>query len=112
MNVTLRIGLDRLLTTTILSVKDAENLMKENLKKSRNNSNRVNIAPETANPYEQYIPDLFRLPFGKVGPGDTISLKCEYIEPLDYYKKGYIVSLPLYFPPSTMIQSSTLDKVV
>eukprot|EP01084_Bolivina_argentea_P250608 419975_1 len=127
MNVTLRIGLDRVLTTAIVSVEDAENLIKENLKKPRNNMNGGNdeknenysdndntthITPESANPYEQYVPDLFRLPFGNVAPGDTISLQCEYIEPLDYYKKGYIVSLPLYFPPGTMIESATWNKVV
>ena len=58
------------------------------------------------------MPDLFRLPFGNVAPGDTITLKCEYLEPLDYYKNGYIVSLPLYFPPGTMVDTQTWDEMV
>ncbi len=76
------------------------------------NDNTTHITSESANPDEQQVPDLFRLPFGNVAPGDTISLQYEYIEPLDYYKKGYIISLPLYFPPGTMIESATWDKVV
>eukprot|EP00486_Rosalina_sp_Unknown_P002218 CAMPEP_0201575932 /NCGR_PEP_ID=MMETSP0190_2-20130828/21376_1 /ASSEMBLY_ACC=CAM_ASM_000263 /TAXON_ID=37353 /ORGANISM="Rosalina sp." /LENGTH=670 /DNA_ID=CAMNT_0048006147 /DNA_START=227 /DNA_END=2239 /DNA_ORIENTATION=+ len=124
MNVTLHIGQDRILTTAIVSKEDAQELVQQiqannpdadDKKTSSNNYQSVDathITPEEANPYEQYVPDLFRLPFGNVAPGDTISLKCEYIEPLDYYKKGYIVSLPLYFPPGTMIESAPWDQVV
>eukprot|EP01084_Bolivina_argentea_P183569 316736_1 len=113
MNVTLHIGVDRVLTTAIVSAQDAENLIKDNLKKSNEEkTNTTHITPEEANPYEQYVPDLFRLPFGNVAPNDTITLKCEYIEPLDYYKKGYIVSLPLYFPPGTMVEHASWDQVV
>merc|ERR1719445_879534 len=105
MNVTLHIGVDRVLTTAIVSREDAENLIRENQSKSKSDDekqqNATHITPEEANPYEQYVPDLFRLPFGNVNEGDLITLKCEYIEPLSYYKKGYIVSLPLYFPPGT-----------
>ena len=116
MNVTLHIGADRVLTTAIVSREDAESLINENRKKTKKTNtkmqNATNITPEEASPYEQYVPDLFRLPFGNVTPGDTITLKCEYIEPLDYYKKGYIVSLPLYFPPGTLIESASWDQVV
>jgi len=104
--VTLHIGLDRVLTTAIVSAQDAENIIRDNQikasKADRDDEKRggtaTHITPEEANPYEQYVPDLFRLPFGNVAPGDTITLKCEFLETLDYYKKGYIVSLPLYFP--------------
>merc|ERR1719410_581934 len=114
MNVTLHIGLDRVLTTAIVSREDAENLIKENKDKKRDNYEKkaTHITPEEANPYEQYVPDLFRLPFGNVASGDTITLKCEYLQPLDYYKKGYIVSLPLYFPPGTMVESASWDQIV
>jgi len=117
MNVTLHIGLDRVLTTAIVSNADAQNLIKENQSKANDDEKRSSVAathitPEEANPYEQYVPDLFRLPFGNVAPGDTITLKCEYLEPLDYYKKGYIVSLPLYFPPGTMVDTRTWDEMV
>jgi len=119
MNVKLRIGPDRVLTTAIVSKEDAEKLVSENQKKNKkkktestNEADETHITPEEASPYEQYVPDLFRLPFGNVTPGDTITLKCEYLETLDYYKKGYIVSLPLYFPPGTMIESASWDQVV
>ncbi len=42
LNVALRIGLDRVLTTAIVSVEDAENLISENLKKPHNNLNEAN----------------------------------------------------------------------
>ena len=94
MNVTLHIGKDRVLTTAIVSKEDAKELVKE-IRENGGNPESSNyqspeathLIPEEANPYEQYVPDLFRLPFGNVAPGDTISLKVEYIEPLDYYIK-------------------------
>ena len=117
MNVTLHIGVDRVLTTAIVSREDAENLVRENLQKSsmqsdKASTNATHITPEEANPYEQYVPDLFRLPFGNVNPGDQITLKCEYLEPLSYYKKGYIVSLPLYFPAGTIVENQLWEEVV
>jgi len=117
MNVTLHIGVDRVLTTAIVSREDAESLIRENQNKSASNdtkmkANTTHITPEEANPYEQYVPDLFRLPFGNVNPGDEITLKCEYLEPLSYYKKGYIVSLPLYFPTGTIVEEQKWEDVV
>jgi len=116
MNVKLLIGADRVLTTAIISKADASKLIEENQKKGQHAQSdehkTTHITPEEANPYEQFVPDLFRLPFGNVAPGDTIKLTCEYLEPLDYYKKGYIVSLPLYFPPGTIVNSLSWDQVV
>eukprot|EP01083_Nonionella_stella_P103854 297064_1 len=77
MNVTLHVGVDRVLTTAIVSAQDAENLIKDNLKKSNEEkTNTTHITPE-GNPFEQYVSDSFRLPFGNVAPNDTITLKCE-----------------------------------
>ena len=116
MNVTLHIGVDRVLTTAIVSREDAEDLIRANQQKSKSDDEKMNnathITPEEANPYEQYVPDLFRLPFGNVNPGDQITLKCEYIEPLSYYKKGYIVSLPLFFPAGTIVENQLWEEVV
>eukprot|EP01084_Bolivina_argentea_P048892 90007_1 len=104
-NITIHIGSNRVITTAILPHEDSVSL----INKARKLFNKLFITPEDANPYEQYVPDLFRFPFNNVIPGDTITLECQYIEELDYYKKGYIISLPLYFPPGTMIESASWD---
>eukprot|EP01084_Bolivina_argentea_P075783 137345_1 len=70
-----------------------------------------NIIPEI-NPNEQYLSNLYRLSIGNVDPGNTISIKCEYIEPLDYFKKGYILSIPLFFSPGTVSDDFNWDQIV
>lgn len=44
--------------------------------------------------------------------GDVIRLKCQYLELLQYQKKGYIVKIPLYFPSGTIIESQSYSDVV
>ena len=58
------------------------------------------------------MPDLFRLPFGDVEAGTTIRLHCQYLEPLQYFKKGYSVCVPLYFPQGTIVENARFEKVV
>ena len=115
MNVTLNIGADdndiwRVLTTAILSKDDAEKIIKENQNDNKNDKKKTEEKENDSN--LQSTPGVFRLPFDNVSPGDTIKLTCQYIEELGYYKKGYIVSLPLYFPPGTIIESASWDEVV
>ena len=115
-SVTLNIGNNRVLTTDIVSREDADFLIRGNPQKSQmqpeDRSNVTHIIPEGSNPYEEYVPDVFRLPFGNVNPGEGIAMTCEYIEPLSRYKKGYIVSLPLYFPRGTIVENRQWKKVV
>lgn len=112
MNVTLKIGADRVLTTAIVSREDATSLLKEKGTGKRDDDAGMQITPDDQNPYEQYVPELFRLPFNGVAPGDQINLTCEYLEPLSYYKKGYIVQLPLYFPAGTISEEQKWEQVV
>ncbi|ETO28130.1 hypothetical protein RFI_09002, partial [Reticulomyxa filosa] len=81
----------------------------ENRKKA---AKTQDIVPEAANQYEQYIPDLFRLPFGGVNAGDTIQLKCQYLQTLEYFKKGYGLLVPLYFPEGTMVENANWEERV
>eukprot|EP00485_Elphidium_margaritaceum_P000756 CAMPEP_0202688042 /NCGR_PEP_ID=MMETSP1385-20130828/3579_1 /ASSEMBLY_ACC=CAM_ASM_000861 /TAXON_ID=933848 /ORGANISM="Elphidium margaritaceum" /LENGTH=718 /DNA_ID=CAMNT_0049342919 /DNA_START=32 /DNA_END=2188 /DNA_ORIENTATION=- len=118
MNVKLVIGQDRVLTTAIVSKDEARDLMSTISKKGKHggggggDDTATNIVPEQQSPYEQYTADLFRLPFGVVAPGDDIHLTCEYLEPLPFFKKGYIVSVPLYFPQGTIVENATWHNVV
>ena len=106
-NVTIHIGFDRIITSAILSNEDKTSLVGQlkklfgKLFKDKDEDKEI-----------KYIPDLFRFPINNIAPGDSISIKCQYIEELDYYKKGYIVSLPLYFPFGTITESAPWDKVV
>ena len=127
MNVTLQIGDERVLTTAIISNDDAREIMEQQEQKMDKKGNKGNkgnnnsdksgikeqiVTPENQSPYEQYVPDLFRLPFGNIEPNETIKLTCEYLEPLNYYKKGYVISLPLYFPEGTIIENKEWSEVV
>ena len=131
MNIKVYIGVDRVITTSILSKSDANSVIGENKKRTKqthvpNEKNEekenqqsilpkakiLDITPEDANPFEQYVPEVFRFPFGNVLPGDEIIVKCQYLESLDYFKKGYIVSIPLYFPPGSLIENTSWDKIV
>eukprot|EP01083_Nonionella_stella_P087932 244832_1 len=64
------------------------------------------------NPNEPYYADLFRFSCGDVDPGSTISVKCKYFETLNCNTKGYIVSLPLYFPLGTIRENANWDEIV
>ena len=47
-----------------------------------------------------------------VQPNDTIEVKCQYLQTLPYYTKGYVLSLPLTFEQGTVIENATWEQVV
>ncbi|ETO23351.1 hypothetical protein RFI_13831 [Reticulomyxa filosa] len=108
MNVTLNIGSDRVITTAIVSNKDRDELLKNHAASEET----VDIIPEPANPYEQYLADLFRLPIYDVKAGDTIRIQCQYLQTLEYVKKGYGLLIKLKFPVSTISENTTWDDIV
>ena len=52
------------------------------------------------------------MPFGGIQPGDHIELTCQYLQPLNYYKRGYAILLPLYFREGTIVEDKRWDEVV
>eukprot|EP01083_Nonionella_stella_P034434 94246_1 len=72
----------------------------------------LNLTPKQPHPDEPYNAGFFRFPGMKVDPVSTISVKCQYFETLDTHEEGYIVSLPLSFPPGTIRETANEDEVV
>eukprot|EP01083_Nonionella_stella_P125690 380180_1 len=64
--------------------------------------------PKRAHPDEPYNAGFFRFPGIHVDSGSTISVKCQYFETLKFHRKGYFVSLPLYFPPGTIRENANV----
>ena len=47
--------------------------------------------------FSTYVPDLFRLPFGGVGPQDEITVICKYMQPLEFTKVCPIFFFLVFF---------------
>ncbi|ETO29252.1 hypothetical protein RFI_07875 [Reticulomyxa filosa] len=92
--------------------KKSKKLKIQQMENQTKGKNGENITPSGANPYEQYIPDLFRLPFTGVSAGESIYLECQYLQTLEYYKKGYGLLIPLYFPKGTIAEDGKWEEVV
>ncbi|ETO24317.1 hypothetical protein RFI_12843 [Reticulomyxa filosa] len=111
MSVSLRIGEDRVLTTAVVSNKDKNEIIEGNQNKSKKKE-QVGGTPEFDLPPDQHIPDLFRLPFNGVKSGETIHVSCYYLQTLEYYKTGYALSIPLYFPKGAIVENVKWEDVV
>jgi len=48
-------------------------------------------------PYDEFIPNLFRLPVPGVKSKDVIHLVCEYMEPLEFHHGYYHFNMPMKF---------------
>eukprot|EP01084_Bolivina_argentea_P285362 489338_1 len=110
-NTTVAIGSERAITTAILSYEDAQSLINSQTTNSKqptsqdiqtNEEEEIkydapllqsehDVKPDTFHTFETYSPLLFRMPISNIGPGETISITCEYIECLNYYKRIYFV---------------------
>jgi Ca-activated chloride channel family protein len=62
--------------------------------------------------YDEYIPNLFRLPISDVGSTDMITVSVSYIEPLQYVEGFYKFTLPLNFAKNLVKSNLKMNKVL
>ena len=105
---------DRIITTSIVSKYAASELIREinPTESDYGPHNNEEKKQKEQDPFQEYIPGIFKIPITSVKEGDIINITCEYIEPLDYYKKGYVLALPLRFPPGTISEFTQWQDIV
>jgi len=102
---TVRIGnMGRMLQTAVVANNELDQLEKKDMKKQ----SQVPLA----DPFDQYVPDLFRLPVTQVKSGEQVVVEMDFIEPLDFYQGLYTFNLPLSFPVGLLPANKSLAEVV
>lgn len=64
------------------------------------------------NPYEVYIPNLFRLPIPGVGSGEEVEISAIFMEPLFFSEGKYHFKMPLRFGANLIPDSKTIADVL
>lgn len=118
----------RLIKTAIMSNKEVEEIQQQQYNNNSNNNNTtintndIIIQDNTEGTiiqgqlppmsYNDYIPNLFRLPINQVNSTDLIAVDIQYQETLTFLNNSYHFSVPLTFSASLLPQGKSLSDVV
>jgi len=124
-----RIGQNRLLNTCLISNDDIDDIRKKQGKYYKSDTLSSNSAGsdeskthplasqgqsasgnKATSPFEQYIPDLFRLPLVSIGYGENIIIQMNYMEIMDYYDNSYHLSIPLKFGSHILSENMNIQS--
>lgn len=62
-------------------------------------------------PFEQFIPDLFRLPIDSIEPDEIVSVKVDFLQTLLFFKQRYNCSICLKVIPGTHAEIPISDLI-
>lgn len=63
--------------------------------------------------FNEYVPDLFRLPIQNVQPGEVVSVRVVWIEPLQFINGMYTFGLPMNLNPELLPdETRTFDDII
>jgi len=103
--------------TMVIPTDMAEEIAKDQPKIKRGNT--VNENGETPNgqipadmSFNDYVPDLFRLPIKNVKPGEQVNISVVWIEPLSFIESMYSFTLPMNLNPELLPRGKTFDDVI
>ena len=123
-NCTIEIN-ERVVETSIIPMKEAQQLQKQDPVRppppqpahDPNDPNSPAPAPLPLGvlppmSYEEYIPNLFRLPITNVNSADMIRVNVSYVEPLAFINNSYHFTLPLQFGSNLIPHRAKLSDIM
>jgi uncharacterized protein YegL len=99
----IQVGEGRYVGTTYVDNNDAQ----KHLNRGKNRGSGV-----ADNPNDRYIPDLFRCPINKIGPGENVTVTITFLQTVEYLEGRYQFQLPLKFGPGILPQGIPLHQLV